>query len=332
MVYLDVFGLSVFVIGIAILTSITLFASVLAHEFGHSLVARKYNIKISSIKLFLFGGVSDIAEEPPSPKAEFFIAITGPLISLVIGAAFFTAAFFVQSLWLMVFFYILGLTNIFLTGFNLLPGYPLDGGRVLRSILWWLSGDLLMSTKYASVAGQIVAVLLGVLGIIEAIYLNLVGGLWLVVISLFLYWLARSSVNQTLIYLLLKDKTAGEIARNNFSRVDANIPIPDLINQSFEERRLIYLVMDNYQPMGIIDIRNIDLKNDQNKNAGEIATPFAKIPQVDSNEKILPKLPEIDQNNGSLLAVFSNNNFVGTISKEDIRYLIIKSKIDKSAG
>ncbi|HEY9724207.1 MAG TPA: site-2 protease family protein, partial [Oscillatoriaceae cyanobacterium] len=143
--------------GLGVVTSLLLFASLLLHELAHSLMGRRFGTEVKRITLFLFGGVSESTEEMPSPKAEFWIAIVGPLTSFVLGAIFLLLSRPTQGLpsialgWL-------GIINIGLGVFNLIPGYPLDGGRVLRAIIWGITHNLKKATRWAAGVGEAVAV------------------------------------------------------------------------------------------------------------------------------------------------------------------------------
>jgi Zn-dependent protease len=166
---------------IAFLSSLLLFVSVLLHELAHSLVARRRGLPVKSITLFIFGGVSNIEREPQSPGVEFQIAFVGPLTSLVIGAICFLLQVPLRgsnSPLEGILFY-LAVTNILLGVFNLIPGFPLDGGRVLRSIVWRLTGNLRQATRVATLTGQIIAYLLILLGIWIFFVGDILDGIWL---------------------------------------------------------------------------------------------------------------------------------------------------------
>jgi Zn-dependent protease len=176
-------------------TALGLFGSVLLHELGHSLVAYYYKMPVHGITLFLFGGVAHLGGEPPHPRAEFLIAIGGPLVSLALGLLFLYAqpsfAFSEPLLGLAVH---LGYINLSLLVFNLIPGYPLDGGRVLRALLWVFTRDLRKATVYAAQAGRGVAILFIGYGLWTALSTRSGDGLWLALIGWFLYTIATRTV------------------------------------------------------------------------------------------------------------------------------------------
>lgn len=177
------------------LTALGLFVSVLLHELGHSLVAYRYKVPVHGITLFLFGGVARMGGEPPHPRAEFLIAIGGPLVSLALGLLFLYA-----RPWTAFSEPLLGLTthlayiNLSLLVFNLIPGYPLDGGRVLRSVLWVFTRNLQRATVYAAQAGRAVALLFIGYGLWTALSTQSGYGLWLALIGWFLYTIATQTV------------------------------------------------------------------------------------------------------------------------------------------
>jgi Zn-dependent protease/CBS domain-containing protein len=183
--------------GTALVASLLLFASVLAHEFGHSLVARSQGIPVRGITLFLLGGVARLGREPDSPGREAWMAIAGPLVSIVIAAASLGLAFVLPGPQpLVAVLAWLGVANASLVVFNLLPGFPLDGGRVLRALLWWRSRDLVRATRQAATVGQVFAWGFIALGAAELVFGGSLGGLWLVLVGWLLIQAARATARQ----------------------------------------------------------------------------------------------------------------------------------------
>ena len=168
-----------------IMTSLLFFGSVLAHELMHSIVAQRLGIPIHSITLFIFGGVSQMSEEPKTPKDELRIALAGPLTSIALGLFFWAVWYWLgpHSEFVLAIAFWLGIINLALAAFNLIPGFPLDGGRVLRSILWWRNQDLHQATRTASIMGRGVGYLFifgGIFFVFQGLWLN---GLWLAPVS-----------------------------------------------------------------------------------------------------------------------------------------------------
>jgi Zn-dependent protease len=173
--------------------ALMLFASVLLHELAHALVARRHGVRVSGIRLHVFGGVSELESEPPTARAEFLIAAVGPLTSFALAALFYGLGRVVAgSAWLAALTGYLAVVNLVIGVFNLVPGFPLDGGRLLRAMLWSWSGRLGWATRWASRAGSLFALLLVGLGAIRLVAGELVGGLWFILIGLFLLQAARA--------------------------------------------------------------------------------------------------------------------------------------------
>jgi Zn-dependent protease len=197
---------------VAAVATILLFVSVLAHELGHSLVARAQGIPVRNITLFLLGGVSTLEKEATSPGREALMAGVGPLVSLVIGLVSWAAAYLVpahqhaQAVLLY-----LGLANVTLAVFNLLPGFPLDGGRILRALLWWRSHDLVRATRGAATVGQVVGYVFIALGVLQILGRSPFGGLWLGFIGWVIIQGSRAGAAQSVMRRDLAGATASRI-------------------------------------------------------------------------------------------------------------------------
>jgi Zn-dependent protease len=179
-----------------IAASALLFLSVLLHELAHAVVARHHGVRVNGIRLHVFGGVSELQTEPPSPRAEFAIAAVGPLASFAIAAIFYGLGRAVAHVpWAIALTGYLAVVNLVLGLFNLVPGFPLDGGRLLRAMLWWWSGGQGWATRWASRVGAAFALMLVGLGIVRAIGGEALGGVWFVLLGLFLYQAARASAD-----------------------------------------------------------------------------------------------------------------------------------------
>jgi Zn-dependent protease/CBS domain-containing protein len=196
----------------AVVATLLLFASVLAHEFGHSLVARSQGIPVRGITLFILGGVAQLGREPDSPGHEAWMAIAGPLVSVVIGAATLGAAYALpgpeQVVAVLAY---LGVANLALVAFNLLPGFPLDGGRVLRALLWRISHDVVRATRRAAVVGQVFAWGFICLGAAQLVFAGGLGGIWLVLVGWMMIQAARATARQTEMDQLLSGVPAARL-------------------------------------------------------------------------------------------------------------------------
>jgi Zn-dependent protease len=205
-------------IAAGLITSLLFFASVLAHELGHSITAQKHGIPVSSITLLIFGGLASITREPERPGIEFKIAIAGPLTSIVLGIIFWVLYFFLPSpsfdgvakiaFWL-------GWMNLVLAAFNLLPGFPLDGGRVLRAIIWKVSKNPNKATQWVSNIGKAIAYLMIAAGIVLMFTGNIINGLWLAFIGWFLSNAASGSSRRVSVQHELQKYTVAELMKTN---------------------------------------------------------------------------------------------------------------------
>jgi Zn-dependent protease/CBS domain-containing protein len=222
---------------LAIISGLLFFASVVAHELAHSLVARAYGIPVRGITLFVFGGVSHIMREAKRPFSEFLLAVVGPLTSILLSGAFLLAG------WLLVdgdsgrpFGALLALMmslNLGLGIFNLAPGFPMDGGRVLRSALWAITGNYRTATRWASYAGRAMAYSLMAVGGLAAVgllkdWIDPFGGIWLVLIGLFLENAARQAWTQTQVIESLRQYRAGDLMVTDLATVPADLPVARL--------------------------------------------------------------------------------------------------------
>jgi Zn-dependent protease len=193
-----------------------MFASIVFHEMAHSLVARAYGIKIAGITLFIFGGVAELEDEPPTPKSEFLVAIAGPISSIVLGGALFLVASLFETggpAEVLAVLDYLTVINIVLAVFNLIPAFPLDGGRMLRAVLWWRQGDLRKATRLASFLGAGLGIALMAFGAYSALQGSSIGGLWQILIGYFVFNAAGNARRQTEIVERLRGVSVGQLMR-----------------------------------------------------------------------------------------------------------------------
>src|SRR4030043_11985 len=224
-------------IGAGIITSILFFGSVLFHELMHSLVALRQGTQIQSITLFFLGGVSEMSGEPKTAGDEFRMAAAGPFSSLILGGLFLGIYFVLRSAtseaaqFGAAISYYLGLINVLLGVFNLIPGFPLDGGRVLRSLIWWRTRNMQRATKIASNIGRAIGFLFIFGGIWLAFTGYLFNGIWLVLIGWFLETAASGSYRQMLIQDMLKGHTASEVMSRDCVVIPPDMTVERLVNE-----------------------------------------------------------------------------------------------------
>jgi Zn-dependent protease/CBS domain-containing protein len=320
--------------GLAAITTILLFASVLLHELGHALVALRNRIPVKGITLFVFGGVAQITREPETPGAEFRIAIAGPLVSLALAGLFGGLYLIDQNLPLLAApsEYLMRL-NFMLVLFNMIPGFPLDGGRVLRSIIWRLTGSQVRATRIASLGGQVVAFAFISLGIFSIISGNFVNGLWLIFIGWFLQNAAASANQQVNVQQKLRGVTVYQAMDRDLAVV---APLTSL-NQVVEERVLqrgesAFFVVDYDGSLsGLItlqDITRIPQAQWRYRTVGQVMVPMQKLLQVEAGAELLAALQMMEENGVNRAAVVQADRPIGILSRDQIlRYLRVRAEL-----
>ena len=309
---------------VSLVTSLLFFASVLAHEMMHSIVARSSGIPVEAIPLFIFGGVSQITAEPAEPKTEFKIAIAGPLTSLVLGVIFICiwlvlpARF--EALTAVAFW--LGWINLTLAGFNLLPGFPLDGGRVLRSILWWRSGNLRRATRWASNSGRGLGFLIifaGIWFIFTGLWFN---GLWLAFIGWFLITAAGRSYQQVVLQQMLQGHTAADVMRRDCPTVSPDISVDKLVNEHvLPSGQHCLVVAKEGHLQGLVTLQGIRAFPRwqwPQKTVAEVMTPLDQVQQVKPDDDLASVLRILTEHNAEQLPVVEDGNIVGTIGRDNL--------------
>jgi Zn-dependent protease len=223
-------------VGLAVLAAVLFFGSVLVHELAHALVSQARGIRVQDITLFAFGGATRARVESRGPGDEFLIAVVGPLTSLLLAGLFWLIDVVgrgVLSTPLVGTFGYLGWTNLVLAGFNLVPGFPLDGGRLLRSAIWKATGSLARATRIASLAGQGVGWLLVAAGVAFLLAGNLAGGIWFAFIGWFLVQAARSSYQELQLRELLRGVEAEDVMAGNLLRIPPELTLRDAVDDYF---------------------------------------------------------------------------------------------------
>jgi Zn-dependent protease/CBS domain-containing protein len=320
------------------IAALLLFVSVLLHELAHSLVARARGVPVKSITLFIFGGVSDLEQEPQTPGIEFQIAVVGPLTSLAIGAVTLVAGNLIGSnapLVAAVLGY-LGVTNLLLGVFNLIPGFPLDGGRVLRAIIWRVTGSLRRATRAATLVGQVIAYLFIVVGVVMFFAGDFINGLWFGFIGWFLLQAAQAANSQVMLESLFKGVTVGQLMSPAPLTAPANISLQQLVDGYLlphgvrtvpvvrsDEGRLAGL-------MTLADIRHVPREQWPQTPVGQVMVPLERLhiirPQQNLND-VLPLMTGRDVN--QLLVVDDAGRLVGILSRDAVlRYVEVRRGLD----
>lgn len=314
------------VIGVA--TSILFFSSIVAHELAHSFTALRFGIRVKSITLFLFGGVASILDEPERPRTEFLITIAGPASSYVIAGVSWVLYTLLNPLSepLGALLFYLALINALVATFNLAPGFPLDGGRVLRAVLWHLGGSYRRATRWATYAGQALAFVLIALGALRAFSGELIGGIWYVFLGWFLYDAAKASYRQAVIRSVLADVTAERLARRDFATVEPQLSLQDLVEAHvFRRNQHAYPVTRHGELLGLIclhDIRGVDRGDWETTRVETAMTPYSELITVGPDESAAEALQRLSARDVQQVPLVEGRKLVGLIERADvIRYL-----------
>ncbi|WP_224448028.1 CBS domain-containing protein [Haloprofundus salilacus] len=295
--------------------AIGLFACVLLHEFGHSLVALRYGFEIESITLWLFGGVARFTEMPENWKQELNVALAGPVVSVALGVLSYLAFFALPSSFDALKFVLgyLALTNILLAVFNMLPGFPMDGGRVLRALLA-RDRSYARATKIAAEVGKGFALLLGIFG--------LFANLWLVALAFFIYIGASSEAQQTVMKAAFQDVTVRDImtGKEDLHTVDKDTSIAELMNRMFSERHTGYPVMRDGRLVGMVTLNDARSVNEVERDAYRVEDVMSRdIASVTPDLDAMEALQTMQERGvGRLPVIDANGEIVGIVSRTDL--------------
>jgi len=311
---------------LGLLTSLLFFGSVLFHELAHSVVALRYKIPVVSITLFVFGGVARIGREATTAKQEFNIAVAGPLSSYLLTGGFwllthvFPSSEMVGALagWLW-------WINIRLATFNLVPGFPLDGGRIFRAIVWGVSGNFERSTRIAAGAGKLIAYGMILFGGWRALSGNLVGGLWLAFIGWFLLTAAQESVAQVEMRGALAGLRAGDIMLRELPTVERSISLGDYVQELLRTGRRCHLVVDGGQLVGLMSIHALNkVPRDEwdNTSVQAAMVPREKVVWSRTDEPALSLLERMMNQDVNQMPVVENGQVVGLVTRDALLRMI----------
>ncbi|WP_366657577.1 site-2 protease family protein [Fodinicurvata sp. EGI_FJ10296] len=329
-------------------------ASIVAHELAHAVVARRYDMPIRSITLFIFGGVAEMEREPPTAKGEFLMAIAGPIMSLVVAFLFWAAAGFsggglsgagssetltgqpgVSPIGLVLGY--VAFINLLLAVFNMVPAFPLDGGRVLRSALWAWKGDLIWATRIAASAGSVFAAILMGLGLASFIGGNVIGGVWYFILGLFVHAAAQGQVRHQMTQSILSGQPVSRFMRRNIVAVPADLPVPQAIDDYFY--RYFYKtfpVMDGGSLVGVLGTEQLGDRDDAvGKSVSAVMVPVTEDALIAPNEDAAAALMQMQRTGKSRLLVAKRHNgsqieLVGILSLRDLmNFLALKSDLDR---
>ncbi|MFA6431366.1 MAG: site-2 protease family protein [Candidatus Margulisiibacteriota bacterium] len=322
----------------AFISAILLFASLLAHELSHSIVAQNNGLKIYGITLFIFGGVAHLEKEPPSPAIEFKMAIAGPIMSFMLALFFFILTGTFKTLSFPAYTYSISYylfwTNLLVGMFNLVPGFPLDGGRVLRSIIWFLYKNLNFATRITSNIGKLFAYLMigyGLVGVLAGFYLN---GIWIIFIGFFLLEAADMSYKQIVMKKIFRGVTVNKLMSKTIVTVPPDISLDHLVDDYFFKYRYAsFPVMEEDAILGLATLHNVkEVGRDKwpSTTAAENMIPVTADLIISPGKDVAEALSQMANNEIGKLLVVENEKLVGIISQNDIIKLFkIKSKVEE---
>jgi Zn-dependent protease/predicted transcriptional regulator len=321
---------------IAAVTSALFFASVLAHELGHAYIAVREGIGVRSITLFIFGGVAQLEEEPRTAGAALRVALAGPVVSVALGLFFGALWLLDQAIpWLAAPSIYLAQLNLILAGFNMIPGYPLDGGRVLQAIVWHFSGDGRRATRMAAMVGQLVAFGFIGLGITVAINGNLFNGLWLAFIGWFLQNAAGAAAGSSRVEEVLEQLSVQQVMRRDWPEVSGRLPLSNLVEDHmlrgtpryFLVRREGYGITENGDgyPHGMLTATDI-MRRPQSSwgrtTAEQVMVPWEKVVTVSPDMSLLLAMRAMDRANVAQVPVVTGGQLVGVLAREGVMHAL----------
>ncbi|MDR5682502.1 MAG: site-2 protease family protein [Armatimonadota bacterium] len=306
--------------------ALLLFASVLVHEFGHALTARTLGIPTRSITLFLFGGVAQIAREPERPAHEFWVAIAGPVTSVALAGLFWFATPRAEPVPATALMGYLSWVNLLLAGFNMIPAFPLDGGRVLRAILWNFLG-LERATRVTTTLGHATAAAFVVLGVFAIFTGRVINGLWLVLIGWFLDQGAGASYQQLVLRNALRGVRVEDIMTRDVIALDASLTIEDAVSNYFlPHKHGGYPVTWGDRLVGILtlhDVKQVPRDRWNQTRVRDAMTPIAQVKTVRPGTGAYDALARMVQAGvGRLLVVNADGELAGILTRSDLMHLI----------
>ncbi|HEX2711271.1 MAG TPA: site-2 protease family protein [Candidatus Acidoferrales bacterium] len=304
-------------------SAVMLFVSVLLHELGHSVTALRYGIPVRSIRIFIFGGVSQIAGEAPSGAAEFWIAFSGPAVSLALAAIFRLLQASLTGIG-PVFAVVkyLAYVNGALALFNLIPGFPLDGGRVLRAILWTTTRDFRRATLTAAMVGRAIAFGFILWGVSQILTGNLGSGLWIAFIGWFLESAASAQVQQQVLERVLAGHTVAEVMNRNYVTVPASTRLQELVDRHIlGGGRRSFIVTQGDQTVGLVtlgQIREVPRERWDTTTVDEAMTPLARLKRVRPDTGLWAATGEMDRDGVNQLPVMTDSQILGMLGRDDV--------------
>lgn len=319
---------------LAVGVSIVFFGSLILHELGHSVIALRYKIPVVSITLFFFGGLARIARDPETALQEFNIAIAGPIVSFMLGAAFLGIYAVAPSGPLQLAALYLSEINLILGAFNLLPGFPMDGGRVLRAIVWGITKNFDRATQIASRSGQIFAYMMIMLGIwaimerdsgVSRFLGGWSGGLWLAFIGWYLLSAAQETYTQVAIRNTLTGLSAADIMSPDVPTVARDISLEDYVQEVLRTGRRCHVVTGNGMAVGLVTLHQVQhFPHEEwaNTSIQAAMVPQGAIQWVTPNDPVTSVLERMQREDVNQMPVLQEGHIIGMIARDSILRVI----------
>lgn len=308
------------------ITVIMLFVSVLLHELGHSVVAMRYKILVRRIRLMIFGGVAELADDAPRPAAEFWIAIAGPVVSLILTGAFFAGTYLTRGLSMLeplaaLLGYLTSI-NLMLAVFNMIPGFPLDGGRVFRAITWGINKDLHKSTQIAANVGRLVSYGFMGLGFLMLVLGDFSNGLWMGFVGFYLMRAAQAELQASRWRKLLSDYTVEQVMRRQYMVIPAHTTLDQLVPY-FVHRvgHHTFVIEEDERSVGLLtatNLRDIPRSRWATTTVAEVMSPLKEQQQVAPDTGLWTALRRMETEGINPLPVMFGGQVLGLLRREDI--------------
>lgn len=312
-----------------------LFVSIILHEIAHAVVARSFGLPIGGITLFIFGGVAELKQEPKTPRSEFWVAIAGPIASIVIATACFAGKAGAEMAELTAVTGVLAflaVTNTVLALFNLVPAFPLDGGRILRSIIWWRTGNLRKATSIAATCGSIFGVVLVVTGLGQIVSGNAMGGTWQLLIGIFLTAAASQARGQLDTSENLKGVAVADLMDSSPVTAGPDVSLDALVQDYvYRLNQKFVIIADEGQALGFIgpeQIKRVPRSQWHDTYVRAVAARFTHDTAVTLNVSAVEALRKLQTNGVGHLAVLDGNSLVGTVSEMNfVNYVSVREEL-----
>ena len=318
--------------------AVGLFASILFHELSHAIVARRHGVPMNGITLFIFGGVAEMEEEPQSARTELLVALAGPLATVVVIVVLFPIAALMARQHAPVpataIVNYLAMINLVLLIFNIVPAYPLDGGRVLRATLWRWKDNVRWATRVASRIGSGFGLLLILLGVVQIVMGNFVGGIWSLLIGTFLRNAAAASYQQIILRETLRGSKVRRFMKSDVVTVPRHISIADLVENYFYKHQFrMFPVVDGERLVGCVftrDVTKVPREEWDRQTVASIAEECSRENSVSADMDTVDALARMHKSGASQLLVMDGDHLAGILTLQDLfRFLALRLELEE---